>query len=436
MNFFSSLLSKIAALILSVSVLCGSGYSGFSATKLEYEAANGNPMKGFVPYYSEEGMDSEVAYSMEWFYVPLSELVADDGTYTIKQGMEPYLLNIAERGNQAIFRVYLDYPEKASAVPQFIWDMGVKQYTYTENGGGISPDYSDQRLIDFFVEFIGKLADEYDGDGRIAYITTGLLGHWGEWHVSDEISECMASDSQQKQIIEAYVNSFKSTKLLTRYPGTSGTTKSNIGFHDDSFTYSTLGTKSHYFYNRLLKAGQTNTWKTQAIGGEFRPENQKPFLAGEDMDRYQSYDWCVKMTHCSWLLAHGAFYDLTDSEIEKANEASAQLGYDFYVSKVKVKKSGSMAEVSVTVKNNGVAPLYADPAVYIGTDSMEVECEQSLSSVMPGKTVKFTAKLSLNSGDSVYIRIGTFYDGCKPIHFSNKGATDTSDGSFVIGTVK
>lgn len=435
MSIFSKILLKLNVLLLTVSVFCGSGYSGFTATELEYKAAYGNPMKGFVPYYSEEGMDSPVDYSMEWFYVPFSELVADNGDFTIREGMEPYLANIAKRGNQAVFRVYLDYPERESAVPQFVWDMGVKQYTYTENGGGVSPDYSDQRLVDFFVEFIKEFAEEYDGDGRIAYITTGLVGHWGEWHVSDEISECMATEAQQKQIIETYVNSFKETKLLTRYPGTAGTTKSNIGFHDDSFTYSTLGTKSHYFYNRLLKAGQTCTWKTQAIGGEFRPENQRPFLAQESMDRYQSYDWCVKMTHCSWLLAHGAFYDLSDAEYERANKASAQLGYDFYVSKVKMKKSGDKVVVSVTVKNNGVAPLYAAPDVYIGTENIEVKCEQQISQLMPGKSMNFTAELDVNSGDSIYIAIERFYEGCKPICFSNKGA-DTADGSFIIGTVK
>ncbi len=435
MKIFSKILLKLSLIVLTVGMIFLFP-SNFTAVELEYETAHGNPMKGFVPYYSEEGMSSSVPYSMEWFYVPLGELVKQDGTYQIREGMEPYLCNIAKRGHQAVFRVYLDYPEKDSGVPDFIWDMGVKKYTYSENGGGVSPDYSDQRLINILCEFIKKLAEEYDGDGRIAYITTGLLGHWGEWHVSEEISECMASEKQQEQLIEAYTDSFKKTKILTRYPGTAGTQDGNIGFHDDSFTYSTLGTKSHYFYNRLLKNGQTGIWKAQAIGGEFRPENQKPFLSGETMERYQSYERCVKATHCSWLINHGAFYDLTEAQIEKAKEASAELGYDFYISRAWVKQGKEKSTVYVTVKNTGVAPIYAAPDVFIGTDSNEIKCEQRISELMPGRSIIFTAELSVKSGDGIHIRFGSLYDGCAPIRFSNKGATDSEDGAFILGTVK
>lgn len=84
-----------------------------------------------------------------------------------------------------------------------------------------------------------ELAREYDGDRRIAYITTGLLGHWGEWHVC--LPELEASKEQKAKIISAFAENFKTTRILTRYPGTPGTTRGgNVGFHDDSFTHSTL----------------------------------------------------------------------------------------------------------------------------------------------------------------------------------------------------
>lgn len=99
-------------------------------------------MKGFMPFYSEGGVDSAVEHSMEWFYIPLSALVTDDGEYRIAEGLEPYLDDISSRGNQAVFRVYLDYPADKlgdKAVPQFIWDMGVKKLPYDGYGGGVSP---------------------------------------------------------------------------------------------------------------------------------------------------------------------------------------------------------------------------------------------------------------------------------------------------------
>ena len=148
MNFVYKILSFLNIITLCLAMLCGN-YPGFTAAELDYETAYGNPMKGFMPFYSEDGADSSVPYSMEWLYIPMTELVADDGTFTLRGTLEEKLDKIARRGHQAALRVYLDYPDKECAVPQFIWDMGVKKYEYSEYGGGVSPDYSDQRLIDF-----------------------------------------------------------------------------------------------------------------------------------------------------------------------------------------------------------------------------------------------------------------------------------------------
>lgn len=435
MKFLLKILIRLNVLILAVVMLFGN-YPGFTATEIEYETAYGNPMKGFIPFYSEDGADESVPYSMEWFYVPMSALVDDSGEYKIREGLEPYLEKISSRGHQAVFRIFLDYPNAEigeKAVPQFIWDMGVKKYPYDEYGGGVSPDYSDQRLIDFLVEFVGKLADEYDGDGRIAYITTGLIGHWGEWHVCTSIKQAMASDKQKKQVIRAFERSFKQTKILTRYPGTPGTGNGKIGFHDDSFTFETLNdSKNYYFYTKMKKSLQTGVWKSQAIGGEFRPEGQENFLKNAVTDDYQPFDECVKKTHCSWLMMQTAFNGgLSQDEINVAKNASASLGYDFTVTSVTVRKFFGKAYIRVGVKNTGVAPIYADPAVYIGTEASEKKTGQHISTLMPGKTEYFTAVVDLKNGDEIYIRIDSLFDGGHAVRLSNTGAKDR----FIIGKV-
>lgn len=437
MNFIFKILARLNILTLCLALICGN-FSGFTATELEYETAYGNPMKGFMPFYSEEGADDSVPYSMEWLYIPMTDLVADDGTLTLREGLEHKLDTIARRGHQAALRVYLDYPDKECAVPQIIWDMDVKKYEYSEYGGGISPDYSDQKLIDFLLYFIDQLALNYDGDRRIAYITTGLIGHWGEWHVCTEIKQAMATDRQKRQILHAFEFYFQHTKILTRYPGTPGSNNGQIGFHDDSFTYNTINSeKDYFFYNQLKKALKTNIWKTQPIGGEFRPEGQENFLKGEVTDDFQDYDECVDKTHCSWLMMTGAFTgNLTEDEINTAKVASAKLGYDFYVSKVQVLNLFGKAYVRVGVKNVGVAPIYDNPSVYIGTDREEVETNQSIGKILPGETEYFTAIIDLESGDNVHIRISDLSHYGAYVRFSNVGGSTSQDGTFVIGSVK
>ena len=113
----------------------------------------------------------------------------------------------------------------------------------------------------------------------------------------------MASNKQKRQIIHAFEYKFKHTNILTRYPGTPGSNNGQIGFHDDSFTYNTINSeKDYFFYNQLKKALKTNIWKTQPIGGEFRPEGQDNFLNGKVTEDFQDYDECVNKTHCSWLM--------------------------------------------------------------------------------------------------------------------------------------
>lgn len=133
MRRFLKFFARLSALLLGLS-LCISPLKGFAAYNFEYEQAVGNPLKGFMPFYSPDGADDSVPYSMEWFYIPLSALMSDSGEYTIREGLEPYLEEISARGNQAVFRVYLDYPGSSigeKAVPQFIWDMGIKKSTMT-----------------------------------------------------------------------------------------------------------------------------------------------------------------------------------------------------------------------------------------------------------------------------------------------------------------
>ena len=152
---------------------------------------------------------------------------------------------------------------------------------------------------------------------------------------------------------------------------------------------------------------------------------------------FQDYDECVNKTHCSWLMMTGAFTGkLSDREIKTANEASAKLGYDFYVDRVQVKKLFGKAYVRVGVKNLGVAPIYANPAVYIGTEDNEVETKQDISKILPGKTEYFTAIIDLKSGDSVHIRVDDVSKYGAYVRFSNVGGSTSSDGKFIIGTVE
>ncbi|MEA2070527.1 MAG: hypothetical protein U9O98_04480 [Asgard group archaeon] len=177
-------------------------YSKFTFSKeLNYNPlqTQNNPFRGFVPFM---GNYDTFPHSMEFFYVPLKDLMSGEDTYTFNQGLEPKIEQIADRNHQTIFRVYLDYPGQEIGVPDFLIP-GLTFYHYDEFGGGESPDYTNETLISTLESFISTLGEEYDGDQRIAFIQIGLLGHWGEWHTYPH-EDWFPNETIQNRILYAF----------------------------------------------------------------------------------------------------------------------------------------------------------------------------------------------------------------------------------------
>ena len=198
--------------------------------------------------------------------------------------VERKLADISSRGCQAVIRIYIEYPGKASAMPKFLADQGVKITRYQHDGQlNLTPDYRDPRLRSAMQSFIAAFGDKYDGDPRVGFITMGLLGHWGEWHTYPR-DELFAPEAVQAEVMDAFERSFKSTKVLMRYPAGPGAWRKApnhtrpFGYHDDSFAFATLDTgreQDSWFFQSLLRAAgepALSKWKTQPIGGEIRPE--------------------------------------------------------------------------------------------------------------------------------------------------------------------
>ena len=176
----------------------------------------GNPLKGFFssPFWGEPG--DNLPHSMGFVYVPIKDLLPEQGLYRFDDGLEPLLQAAESRGNHSILRVYLDYPNYDTGMPD--WLLETAGCTpYTEHGGGCSPNYESPLLQETLLDFIAALGASYDGDPRLGFLQLGLIGYWGEWHTWPN-EEQFASQDLQQAIIEAYDEAFDQTELLIRYP--------------------------------------------------------------------------------------------------------------------------------------------------------------------------------------------------------------------------
>lgn len=391
-----------------------------------------NPLKGLVPYAGDRR--ALFPHSMEFNYLPLDKLMTGRGSFDWKP-LDALLNDIASRGHQTVFRVYVEYPTLPSGLPKFLRDEGVKVFEYASEDPKVkvpnfTPDYRDPRLQSTLVEFIEAMGKRYDGDARVGYVTAGLLGYWGEWHTYPRL-DLSPSKELQAKVMDAYERAFRRTPVLLRYPaGEDPNYASNVnrrlGYHDDSFAWATLDTgkasDSWFFMPTLRRAGATDKWKRQPIGGEIRPEawgqvfDPKPALP-----EVQDFRKCVEETRATWLMDSGMFGAPQSKErVARASEEVRRMGYEFTVTKIIL----SPKRLRVTVENRGVAPFYHDWPVELGVLDAKGALVKAwkpgwkLTGILPGKPIVWEAQVSGLSG-TVLLRVANPMAGGLPVRFAN-----------------
>ncbi|QJW98605.1 DUF4832 domain-containing protein [Frigoriglobus tundricola] len=449
----------VAALALVAAVGAGPGAAD-PRQPLEYAPAPvDNPLKGLVPYQAD--VRTAFPHSLEFTYLPYSALVTGADAFDWRP-LDRALDDIAGRGHQAVFRIFLEYPNKTGAVPAFLLKGGLKvtKWRSAESDGGAieTPDYADKNLRKSLTGFIAALGKRYDGDPRVGFVTAGLLGLWGEWHTYPR-EELFASTAVQIEVLDAYEAAFKVTPVLLRYPVGAKDDKRaanadrRFGYHDDSFAWATLDTgrrADDWFYMAALKAAgpdAENKWKTCPIGGEIRPEAWgRVFDRAPGHVQIQNFRTCVEATHVTWLMDSGMFAKKQGAErVRRAEEEVRRMGYEFHAPAVTIGdvQKGQLS-VRLELENRGVAPFYYDwkPEWGLLADGAAVKAfagTGKLTGLLPGAKPRVWAETLDVSGVragryALAVRVPNPLKGGKPVRFAN--TTQAAAGWLALGEVR
>jgi len=339
----------------------------------------GNPLQGFVTNYAWGEPNNAFPDSIEFRYIPLSELLSAPNTYTYNHSLEPYLEEAKNRGHQVILRVYIDYPALDSGLPSFLHNE-VECLSYTEHGGGCSPEYSNELLQSTLLDFITHFGGAYDGDNRLAFVQVGLLGFWGEWHTYPH-TDWFADEAFQQQIITRFDTAFEVTPIQMRLPYQDSAQR-KIGFHDDSFAYSTIGDVPWFFWSKMMDAQATTRWQEAPMGGEVYPALQHLLFSEEYVEDtfQQNFRETVQITHMTYLLNYQAFsmngVGYEGEQYQRAQQESLQMGYEFSITKALLHASNLhgdkiRVQLEVHLRNSGIAPFYYPLSLSIHKKDME-----------------------------------------------------------------
>ncbi|MFK7735662.1 MAG: DUF4832 domain-containing protein [Pirellulaceae bacterium] len=421
-----------------------------------------NPLKGLVPY--ARPTPDRFPHSMEFGYLGFGELVVGPNEYRWDK-LEALLDDVASRKHQTIFRIYLEYPGKSGVIPKFLVERGLKVHRYLNTNTQPfpskkieTPDYESEVLRKEIAHFIASLGKKYDGDPRIAYVTAGILGTWGEWHTYPR-EDLWASKAVQREVLDSYQAAFSKTPVLLRYPaGKDDWSYAEnhdrpFGYHDDSFCFATVhtGTEENdwFFESKLKEAGVTNKWRRHPIGGEIRPESWGCcFDSPPCVPDGQDFVACLKATHATWLMDTGMFREKADDgRYQQAMKLVRKLGYEFTVRNCTLKLEDSKLSVTLQIKNTGSAPFY-----HPGWDFEFALCDSSGKVLARSKgsaalhelpfdelgTVRSALALPNSTAEKTFgnyrllVRIPNRLPGGPPVKFANRAQDADVDGWLTL----
>jgi len=408
-----------------------------------------NPMRGFMRMYKDEEnpafqgkTPNDFPYTLEYIRLPVCSIISQEDGAPDWSAFETALNEAQAKGRNAVVRFYLDLPDDDyeknpySGLPGYLltkgeylaynspekaaWDEMVtivktpgytsEQYTAALNGlllsnaiaiqyqynaedktVGVQPNYFHPAVQQCILNFVTALAQEYDGDPRIASIEAGLLGPWGEWIASRDFDiiphygywddwrnngAVVNKYSLYRNLIIRYNSVFENTHIQLREAHSLD--DQSVGFHNDMF-----GLSSDSFLNTIHIQDAGMNWQAHPIGGELAPlfQTQGFGSSGNSYSFFNLSDGhtpaAYRINHkdygsgtldferetqaqnTSWLLARETNY-YTGQEYENALEASTILGYDFAITEAIYQDvvRGGDVEIGFTVRNRGVAPFY------------------------------------------------------------------------------
>ena len=373
---------------LSIAYLVSYGQD-FVDTTIDSEVTNVQPMTGIVFWPGNKDITTD-AISLEYSYMDFSKIITSKSMYDWSI-VDNLLDEMASRNHQAVLRFRFSYPGKTTTVPQYIKDLA--DYNETE---GLSegqntwfPDWTNDELKRFTLEFYQKYAERYDNDPRLAFVQVGF-GLWAEYHIYDgpfELGVTFPSKAFQTEFFNHLDNVFVNTYWSISIDAADATYSPleaepvlkdiNFGVFDDSFmhqNHSGYNTSNWNFFDR-------ERFKLAPAGGEFSyytNYDQQNVLNPDEGPYGVPYEIFAQNFHITYINGNDQNNYQT---LDRIKEASMNSGYKFKVVSFKTKLDSSIVEIT----NLGVAPIYIDAYVTVnGVRSVE-----SLKLLLPDETRLF-----------------------------------------------
>jgi hypothetical protein len=246
--------------------------------------------------------------------------------------------------------------------PEWVFDAGASYTEYTNScrDGKFNlkaPVWHDPVYKAKMQDFINALKERYDGNPDIAFIDNRTCGNWGEWHSFG--CDDLMDNSDKVALVDMY-SDWDTPIVINALDGTEdhfmyGIDSHQYGCRHDSSNYVPDGCAYAYDKSIAVSEWETSYSALKTCSGWSGFCWSEDFIADYMSKSRYSYD-----NMGQWFGDTLDFYNENSTLVE---EWANKMGYWFRITEVIFPNNlgnGSSETIKITVRNDGVAPIYTN----------------------------------------------------------------------------
>ncbi|MEF3303216.1 DUF4832 domain-containing protein [Paenibacillus sp. GYB003] len=452
--FFAVLAAAALSGRFAYDLLADAKNSRVSYMPAETDQVLANPFMGFA--VDAKYTDAKQPFRLAHVNLTWREIEPKKGSYAFDNFEQKFNVSLwRSRGVHLVLRVILDYPREETHmdIPDWLYEEIDRKGTWYDGdyGKGFSPDYGHPALIENHERLLAALGKRFNDDPLIAYIQLGSVGHWGEWHTSDDERHYIPFPKRDitDQYANHYVRSFPDKHLLMRRPHEIARVN-GMGLFNDAFgkRKSTIEGFLKWYtegYTSWLtgepEPAMPDFWTKAPSGGEF--------ATGANYFDDHNIEETLRqaaLTHVTWMGPSAPYKETNRALQPNIDRFLKTIGYRFVINEEthpKTAVAGKSLDVSMRITNRGAAPFYFEWPLELslasadGSVATSVRTTVDIREWLPGEhQVSYPLPLPKQLPAGTYTVLAAVLDpqtGKPGIEFANDGKR--SDGRYALGTV-
>ena len=309
-------------------------------------------------------MDDFPGLSSVFMRVPWSFIEMEEGKFNWELLDTPSQRWI-DKGKKVAFLISASESWMRYATPEWVKKAGAKGYEWNwQNGDSLwEPDFGDPVFLQKVENFVAAMANRYDGNPNVAFVSVGHFGLWGEGHTLLSSHIDYSLEVLEKHI-DIYCRHFKHTRLYIsddfaghdkpgkRFPITDYAFAKGVSLKDDSILVD-IPPRSWYHAEmaQLFWPSMPVVLEHQHYGMSLNDKAWSEDLLLKSIEDY----------HASYMSIHWWPREFLEANRDIIDKINLRMGYRIQLTSISWPKEVKLSEnfkVAASWANTGVAPCY------------------------------------------------------------------------------